>query len=270
MAYLEFNGFVVPVSARSDPEIARNEKGYRERGPKAGPRKRVRKQHQAWSFRTILQDEVDAKALRYFISGYGWNWDFNGEFYANRTQLGPEPGYVAEIHAGAGLNGDAAQLKSGALSLSFDIGEPHATGRWGVLFRIQHSDNSWHVYGVDDAGNQWQDGVSGSFAIINNVLTVDSAGPVELRGYDELGVADVYLDQLVVLPWRPVDEMQEGWGADTAEFSPLTHLRVSGDFSPDSPLIMVGEVKKGQYQMKPTDSGAHLVEFRLTEVPYVS
>lgn len=270
MSYLDFSGLIVPVNAKTIPEISRNEKGYRERGPKAGPRKRSRKNHQAWTFSTVLQDEAEAKALRYFISGYGWVWDFNGEFHSNRTNLGPEPGYVAEVHAGVGLNGDAAQLKSGALSLSYEIGEARASGRYGAMFRIQHSDSSWHMYGVDDAGNEWQDGVAGSFAIIGNVLTVDSAGVLELRGYDELGVADVYVDQFVFLPWRPTSTMFAAWTADTAEFSPFTHLRVSGDFSPDSPLIMIGEVKKAAYRMKPSDSGAHTVDFRLTEVPYVS
>jgi hypothetical protein len=138
------------------------------------------------------------------------------------------------------------------------------------MFRIKHADNSWHMYGVDDAGTEYKDGVAGSYAVIGNLLTMHASGNVEISGYNDAGAAAVLLDQLVVLPWRPTSTMFIAWTADTAPFSPLPRLTAEGDFSPDSSLEVVGQVTNGKYKTKPNNPGAHVVNFQLTEIPYVS
>lgn len=268
MSYMDFNGLVLSVDVRQSPSISRLEEGYRDRSATNQPRKTVHGKRDVWSVNTSLLPQADAHALRSFLQGIGWSWSFNEGLWAEQSNLGPENDYDVTLGFSSGLNGGAMNVPAGAgTSITY---APGLGSRWGVLIRVQHSDNSWHMLGQDDAGTQWEDGVSGTYAYLTSLLTVAS-GSVSLAGYNESDVAAaMWVDQMVIFPWRPASKMFEGWTADTSPFSQLPLLRVGGDWNVDAPLHVSTDQVSGSYAARNSDAAAQAVSFSMTEQPYVS
>lgn len=271
MTTLDFNGYNVDVQMSYSFEI--DETGRRSRHGRGGPTKHVENSRYVHSFETIIHSEEESRAFLHFLSGMGFAVPFNGGLDGSYNPIKPNPGYQDYyFSAGTGLNADSLLVASGQ-TITYPV---QLTGRYTVVARCQHSgDGLWHTYSFDDAGNEYQDGVSGSYSQIGNWFAVDGSGNLTLTGKNESGSNALFRwDEIVMMPWRATAAMHEAWSAeDTNPFSPFPKLRASGDFiqTGESHVIVTPEVTGASFVDATIDGsedrGARKVQFTLTEEP---
>ena len=255
MAFLELNGWTVPVAAGSVSEEP-VEIGERDRAFDGTYRSSIRAVKRRWRMKTVPMIRSDAEALRGLLLGLGHYWSFDTDLYSSKG-LGPVAGYSATQSSTGGRFGG----KVSVTSISYAAGLPSS---WTVLVS-RWSGTAWEKYAVRSDGAKWKDGARND-ALSTTWLSV-SGGTVTLTG------TSTSFDELIVLPYLATDAQIQAWHALTVPFSALPRINATGDLvqrTASSPLVVQCQVMNEEIVQFAKGGAWHkdgkVIEFVLEEV----
>lgn len=177
-------------------------------------------------FKSVPLSVSDAAAWRSLITGEGETWTFDSSLYGSKG-LGPSSSTNTSQSAGSAKFG-AGKLSVGATTgtITWTAAAANAFGRsseWTVgVWRFEGA--VWVHYVVRSDAAKWVDGVRNDGAS-TTWLTV-SSGNVTIA--NSTGAA-VFYDDLVVLPFKVLDDWPTQWQAFGSSFGPQPLLPCTGD-----------------------------------------
>jgi hypothetical protein len=252
MAFLTLNGWDVPVSDGNAgvrfQQLGAVSRSYM--GKLSGTRRaKVRE----WSCKTVLTAEADAVALEGLINGDGHVWSFDNDLYSSKG-LGPLAGYSVTVSAAGGRFLGHVEVGSGT-NLSFN---PVYDLVEYTLLVWKKEGGVWYNYGIDDAGNQYENGATHTPIGADDVTNwfTFSSGNFILHGKDLAGVnAAAPYDDLVIVPYRmPLAQIAAIYGLGAAHSS-LPEISASGDVMPQTSATVIGELSEASFVQAMTGSG---------------
>lgn len=174
----------------------------------------------SWQVTTTLISLDDAEALFGLLTGRGHHWSFNSDLYSDKGLTDNGAGSWALVGSGAKFGSDCVEIDAGVtIALPSTYENQWTIGLWTDLgagtwqHRLQTSD-----------GDQWQDGVKGTFAGWDYAPTASSF-TIPVGVYDDL----------VILPYAASTDMGNNWPL-TSPFGDIPYMRLEGDFSVVRPL----------------------------------
>lgn len=171
---------------------------------------------------TVPITSSDALAWDGLLRGLGEHWTFDSHMYGSKG-LGPSSSASAsQSTAAAKFGAGSLKLNSGAGTIVY----PTAAGsNWTVcLWRKLTLGGSFAHHIVCSSGAKYVDGLPSAAA--TSWIAMDGSGNLTLA--ETLGTGDIYLDDLVVLPFVMPSAWAATWGTATGAFSDLPTLNVAG------------------------------------------
>jgi hypothetical protein len=236
MALLLVNGINVGgiIAAADEPKGPRRDVG--DVGPAADGSLRITRQTRKrdQSFKTIQLSHADAFSWESFFIGEGESWSFDSttpgtygsKGSAPQSLVGVSISTVATPKFGNGklqlTTGNSFTIIGGLLN-SFG-----GSGPWTALVWRSTDGSTWTHYIVRDDGAKWVSGIRNDGA--STTFIVGGGGNFALANAEG---ATRYYDDLVLFPFRILDNWAPVLGMMSAAYCPPPFLDLSGDLVPE-------------------------------------
>ncbi len=180
------------------------------------------------SFDSVPLAGADAFAWESLIIGEGEVWSFNDSLYGSKG-LGP-----SAVTGAARGSSPAAKFGTDKLRVPGSTGTITYAGAGlnsagvdnGSTVMVWRLETGWHHYTITSDGACWYDGARAD-GTAHAWLVFGSAGTGDIT-ITHSGSTDFDYDDLVVLPFRVLDDWPPVWGVATVPFSRLPILNASG------------------------------------------
>tara|TARA_Y100000310_G_scaffold292510_1_gene321303 strand:+ start:754 stop:1512 length:759 start_codon:yes stop_codon:yes gene_type:complete len=252
MAFLEFMGYTVEIAdgeaVESQIEFGDTHRSFN--GTLLQTRRAIKRE---WELLTAPYIQAEATAIRKLLQGYGHHWSFDVNMYSSKG-LNEKSG-TATTPSGGKFNDK--------LDVTADVQfATELTDDWtALLYRYDGAD--WVYYAVTSEGDEWEDGVKGSYD--TSWMSVDGDGDLQL----DISGANDY-DDVVAFPFLAPDQMIEDFHGETVAFPDLPQLRIGGDIIPESTLTVACSVDDMLYRQLSIGGtlrdNAQQIRFRMREV----
>ncbi len=180
------------------------------------------------SFDSVPLSGDDAFAWESLLIGEGEVWNFDDSLFGTKG-LGPS------AVSGAARNSSSPKFGTDMLRVPGSTGTITFPGAGlnsagvdnGSTVMFWRNETGWHHYTITKDGAAWKDGVRNDSLAAPAWLTFGAAGTGDVTISHD-GSTTVDYDDLVILPFRVLNDWPPIWGVATTAFSPLPHLNATG------------------------------------------
>lgn len=217
MTFLALNDYELPVESIEQMDMSKNNSGRS--ANHFGWSERIFVKN-AWRVTTNLMTLDAAQSLVSMLKGRGHYWSFNSDLYSTKGLTDDGSGSWALVGSGAKFGSDCVEVDSSiiiALPATYE-------NQWTVGIWTDLGAGAWQHRLQNSLGDQWQDGVKGTYAGWDYSPTLS-----------DFGIPVGVYDDLVILPYAISVELGNSWPL-TSPWGPNPYLRASGDWHIDRPL----------------------------------
>lgn len=259
MAFLAINGYTIPCL---DGSVHESTAEHGPTGPsfKGWTRDAIRARARTWSASVPMGIQSNNDAIRHLVLGQGHHFAFDTTLYSD-GYVGPSAGYSIALGTSSPTPkfGTRRANPGSNSTLSYVVDVPLGDN-WTLMFYYNSANttpgaNTYDHYAIvrtNGVSVVYKNGVV-STSISNYTVTVSgTSATFSLLGKDTAGSnsANIFYDDLVILPWPASANMVAAWSALTVAFSSMPYLNLTGTILQETgPAIVRGSVGDRSFAM---------------------